>query len=473
VTAENGLRSSVGWNALSLGGRQGVRVVTSIVLAGMIGRSNFGIAGLAAVYVGFAAVFAGFGLDLVLVQRNDLRAEHVGAATRLAAFTGSLIALGTVLLAPFIAGIFRTPELVDVLRFVAIAVVVRSAAVVPMGLLMRRQDFASIAKAEIVGTVLGAGVGLLSALVERSYWAVVLQLVATEALILLGLLFAERGFRWNTTPAATKAVWTFGVKLLGANIASFAAMNSDNVIVGRQLGPAALGEYGIAYRVVSFPQQIVGQVVARTVIPVFSRLQDDPGAVADLFYRSGRAIGIAVIGPLTIVALSAETLVGCILGEEWLPAVPAVQWLCVTAMIRLSFGNGGHVLISIGRASTNLAWTWLTTIVGICGFLVGVRWGTAGVAASSVVIGIPGSLAGLAVVAREIPITPFGVVSRLSRAAAGALAVLATWYGLARVGAGHVLIQVVAGALVYVAVVWTSSDVREDILTFVGRREVT
>ena len=463
-----GIRSSVGWNAVSLGGTQGVRVITSLILAGMIGRENFGIAGLAAVYVGFAVVFVGVGLDLVLVQRKDLRDEHIGAATRLAAFTGVTIWLITMLVAPTLGDVFRTPELVNVLYFVSIAVLVRSAVVVPMGLLMRRQDFASIAKAEVSGTVIGATVGLISATIEPSYWAVVQQLVVSECCIMAGLVLRERGYVWRTTRNAMREVWAFGAKLLWANVASFAAGNSDNMIIGRQLGPAALGEYSLAYRAVSFPQQIIGQVAARTVIPIFSRLQDDPPAIADLYYRVSRVICIVVIAPLTIVALAADPLVTGVLGDEWASAVPPLQWLCAASILRLTFGNGGNVLVAMGRANVFLVWRWATTVLAIVGFVIGAQWGTAGVAASGVVLGLPVAYVGIRIVGTGIPVTPAGMLARLALPITGAASILAVWGMLAWVGVDLWLVQAAAATAVYLAIIGTSADVRREITDFVA-----
>lgn len=468
------IRSSVRWNALSLGGRQGVRVVTSLLLAGMLGQDNFGIIGMATVYVTFVIIFVQFGFGTALVQKDDLSPGHVGAATWLSLGSGVVVAALTLVLAPVIADFYRTDELAPVLRVLAALVLLKALAIVPSSMLMREMRFAPLARAELAGALAGAVAGIWAALATDSYWAIVWQLLVTDAVTLVGVLMVERRHTWRTTRAEVRELSGFGVKLLGTNVVNFASGNGDNVVIGRVEGTVALADYSLSYRVLSLPLQIVGQTVARTILPTFSRLQHDPSAVAALYYRSQRAIAALVTGPLVVVALASHDAIPWAFGDEWASAVTATQWIAVAGILRLVFGNGGATMVAMGHPGWQFWWSLFTTAASVTGFLVGVQWGIEGVAASIVILGVPLGLLGVTIVGRLIPVTPIGTLTRLAPIALGGAVVLAVWWTTARVtGDLPVVVRLVlrcgVASAVYVALIAMIPTLRDDVLRLARR----
>ncbi|MEQ8841228.1 MAG: lipopolysaccharide biosynthesis protein [Acidimicrobiales bacterium] len=422
------IRSSVGWNALSLGGRQGLRVVTSLVLAGVLGQENFGIVGMATVYVTFVVIFVQFGFGTALVQKPELTDGDIGAATRLSLGSGLMVAVLTLFVAPLIADFYRTDELTDVLRVLSVLVMLKALAIVPSSLLMREMRFRPLAAAEVAGSVAGAIVGITWAVTTKSYWAIVGQFIVTDAVTLVGILLVERRRRWQTSRADILELSGFGGKLLATNMLNFVSGNGDNVVVGRVEGPIPLADYSLSYRVLSLPLQVVGQTVARTILPTFSRLQHDRPAVADLYYRSQRAIAALVTGPLIVVALAADDAIPWAFGEEWSSAVTATQWIAVAGILRLVLGNAGATMVAMGHPGRQFWWSLVTTVASTIGFIVGVQWGIEGVAASIVILGVPLGLLGVVLVGRLIPVTPWGTLVRLVPIGLAGVTLLGIWW---------------------------------------------
>ncbi len=466
------LRSSVRWNTLSLSGRQGIRAVTSLLLAGILGQDNYGIIGLATVYVGFVILFVQFGFGTALVQRPELKAGHIGAATRLSIGSGALFAALTLLLAPVIADFFDTPELTSLLRVLSILVVIKALAIVPSSLLMREMRFGPLATAELIGAVLGASAGIIVAITTESYWAIVWQFLITDSIILLGVIWAQPAMKWRTTRSELGDLVGFGTKLLGTNIVNFASSNGDNVVVGRFEGNVALADYTLSFRVLSLPLQIVGQTVARTLLPIFSRLQHDVNAVADLYYRSQRAITAVVAGPLVVIALAAPDGIALVLGDEWTSAATAMRWIAMAAILQLGFGNTGMTLVALGRPGWQFWWSSFTTVLSLIGFAVGVRWGIEGVAASRVVIGVPTVLLAVGVVGRLVPVSPWRSLTLLAPVVAACLVVAGTWFvlepltdGLARLP--RLVVRCGITGSIYLALTAAIAPIRHDVLRLV------
>ncbi|MEM9519801.1 MAG: lipopolysaccharide biosynthesis protein [Actinomycetota bacterium] len=469
------VRSSARWNALSLGGRQGLRAITSLIIAGVVGQDAYGIIGLATLYVGFAFLFVQFGFGTALVQRADLRPGHIGAATRLSIGAGLSFAAITIVAAPFVADFFDTEELTAVLRVLSAMVLIKATATVPSSLLMREMNFGPLARAELAAAVLGSTAGLIAVFVLESYWAIVWQLLVTESVLLALVVLASPRYRWRTSRDEVTDLTSFGIKLLGTNIVNFASGNGDNAIVGRFEGTEALGDYTLSYRVLSLPLQIVGQSAARTILPTFARLQDKPKELADIYYRSQRAISAVVVGPLILIAMAAPDLIRLVLNDDWLSATGAMRWIAISAIFQLGFGNAGTALVALNRPGWQFWWSTGTTVAALVGFLVGVQWGIEGVAASRTVIGIPAVLVGVAIVGRLIPVSPWRSVALLAPiglAGVAAAMVYAAAMPLTADATTLVRIAVRGGlaGLAYVALIWLIKPVRTDLFRlFLGR----
>lgn len=470
------LRSSLIWNTLSLGGRQGIRMVTALVLARILGPADFGVASQAIVTVTLVALLATFGLVPVLVQRPELGPRHRHAASWLSLVTGLVAAGLTAATAVPVAALFDSPELVAVMRVLAVLVLLKAVAVVPTALLMRDLRFEHLARAELVGAAAGAVMGVASAAAGARYWASVIQMITTDAVLVVLLLQVERPTLGVTDRRAVADIVRFGGTVLSTNAVNYASNNGDNLLIGAALGRTALGFYALAYRVLSIPLQVVGQTVSRTVLPAFSRAQDEPRRVAELYATSMRGVAVLVTGPLVGVALAAGDVIPWVFGSEWQGAVTATRWIAIAGILRLVFGAAGTLMVSVGRPGWQFAWSAFTTLVSVAGFAVGLwGWGIEGVAASIVVLGVPTGVASVWLVARLIPLDPVRALAGLLPAAGAAAMMTASWY-TSRWLAGSLAdptrfaLGVTAAAVAYLAALLAQPGVRRDVALLTAGR---
>jgi O-antigen/teichoic acid export membrane protein len=462
------IRASAGWNAASLGGGQAIRITAALVLTAILGREQIGIVALANVYVALAIVFVQFGFGTLLIQKEILNDGHIGAATSLSLGTGVLVTGFTLAAAPVAADIFRTPELTNVLRVLSGLFLLKALAVVPTSLLYRQMRFGPPAIVGLIGTTIGAATGITLAIVTKSYWAIVWQLMITDVITVLGVFIVAPGLTIATSRRDVAEVWSFGTKLLGTNIVNFAGDNGDNALIGRIEGVAPLADYTLSYRILTLPVQTIGQTVLRSLLPILSRLQNNRAAVADLFYRAQRAVAVVATGPLIVLALAVGDAIPWIFGDEWASAVPTTRWIAVAGILRLTFGMEGATMTAMGRPGWQFWWSLATTAVSLVGFGIGIRWGIEGVAASIVITGVPLALLGVHILGRLIPVSPLGSLVRLAPVAATGLAVVAMWAVVAPPTAGleilpRLVVRSSIASLGYVLLLATSATIRGEV----------
>jgi PST family polysaccharide transporter len=98
----------------------------------------------------------------------------------------------------------------------------------------------------------------------------------------------------------------------------------DNIVVGRWLGAEALGLYGRAYQLISFPPATIGKAMGAVMFPVLSRVQNDRPRLAVAYRRSTAVLALVTIPAAVAVTLAPELIMD--------PARP--DWLGVTRRCR-------------------------------------------------------------------------------------------------------------------------------------------
>ena len=96
-----------------------LRVVSVAVLARLLTPHEYGVFAAALIAMDFAAMIYGMGLAPALVQREDVRPDHVATAFFSALVMAVLAAVGMWYAAPLIAELLRVAELTQVLKVLA------------------------------------------------------------------------------------------------------------------------------------------------------------------------------------------------------------------------------------------------------------------------------------------------------------------------------------------------------------------
>jgi PST family polysaccharide transporter len=166
------------------------------------------------------------------------------------------------------------------------------------------------------------------------------------------------------------------------NLINFALRNADNVLIAKVSGAAALGLYDRSYRLMMFPIQTINLPINRLMLPVLSRMVGEGERYRRAFLMAASVVcWIALPGIILATALS-DPLVRLLLGERWAAAGPIFFWLGLTGVVQTVPNLTGSLFLSTGQTRTMVGWSLFSAVVTLAGFVVGLRWGPVGVAAS-------------------------------------------------------------------------------------------
>ncbi|GIG29362.1 lipopolysaccharide biosynthesis protein [Cellulomonas marina] len=379
--------SGVKWNFLSTLASLVGRLVFTFALARLIGPENFGIVSLATLYTTFAVVVLDQGFGLALVQRKELGPKDIGSVAWLNLAMGALLCVATILLAPAMADFFSTPELEGVLQVLSITLLIRGLTLVRENLVRRYLRFRQFALIQ-TGAVIGGGVaGIVAALLGAEYWALVVQTLVNDLVILVSLLVMFRSVSWAASWASLRSMAGFSSKMLASNLLLYVGGNADNILIGRFLNPTQLAFYALSYRLLRMPLQMIGSVVNGVALPIFSRLQDDDERTASWLLVATQAVAVVAFPLFGLMVIAAEAGVEVGFGTEWDGAVVPLQLLALAGAPMIVRMLLPALATARGHAGLVLRWTLINVTLGIAGMVVGLQVaGIVGVAASVAIV---------------------------------------------------------------------------------------
>lgn len=346
-----------------------------IVLARILTPAEFGVYAILTLWLTLLGFIGDMGLGGALVQQS-----HEPTRTEL----GTVLSAQLLLIVPFVAvpwllaPIVVEPlagpgsDLVWQLRMVSLAMVPVLLRALPSAMLLRELRFRALATIEIVQHIVFYGVAVVTVVSGAGVWGLVAALLASSVsnAVLVNLAWGRwEGISFDLSIARRQV--GFGLFLQASNVAAWGRDAVIPLLGGLGGGIVAIGFLQFAYRIGTLVAA-VDEIVARISFPAFSRLQGDRLALGRVVNQgvivSGLIVAMAQIG---LVAL-APHLVPFAFGDQWLPAVPALQLICVGTLAFVPARFLRSLLLAHGRSRIVLVQTLTATTLIVITFPVSI-----------------------------------------------------------------------------------------------------
>jgi teichuronic acid exporter len=374
------LAGNLAWRAVTDWGAQIVSWASLLVVVRLLAPSDFGLVAMSAVFYSFLRLAGEFGIPVTIMTLRDLTEDEIAQLHSVAALLGITAFLIACACAWPVAVFFKTPRLVPVIVVSCLSLIPLSLRSVPEGVMGKELRFKTLSWFNAIRDIVAAIVTVALALLGYGYWALVAgNLVAVT--LRSGLILAvcpQRFARPNF--AAVKRPLLFSRHVLIYVFAWSSYSTLDNVTVGRVLGSASLGFYGMAWVLANMPLEKVVSVVT-TVIPSYlAKVQKDPVALRHYLRTLTEAVALATF-PATIgVALVARELVFFALGRKWEPMIVPLEILCLYTAFRSVEALLPKLLTAVGNARFVMRVELSALVIMPISFYLGSHWGIAGVA---------------------------------------------------------------------------------------------
>ncbi len=352
-----------------------IQLASTMILARLLEPSDFGLVAMIMAIVGVADLVRDFGLTGAIVQSRNLSDRQWSSLLWFSTLLGTVLMIAVAAAAPLIAVLYGEPRLVVLTLAIAPTLLANGLAMPMQAAVQRRLEFGTLAMIDVVAMAVGVVLSIVTAWIGWGVWSLVVLAGAGQVYRLIALWIAAKP-RFGP-PRISRDIRPFvstGGSIFGVQLLNYAARNLDNVIIGQQLGSAALGQYSRAYALFLLPQQQLTAPLGRVALPVLSRLQDDGERYRRYVRNALAVIGYLALPAYAIAAAVAQPLMFVLLGPGWSAAADVFALLAIAGVAQAVGNVQGWLYISLGRAHRQLVYYLVTRPIVIASFFVGIAW---------------------------------------------------------------------------------------------------
>lgn len=338
------------WLTFYRGFSKGAGLIKTIIVARILSPQQFGLFGVVSIGLNLFETFSETGIESALIHQKEIKAVDISTAWVILLVRSFLISLVLFLVAPFIASFFNVPEVVPFIRVISIVPIIRSLRNPQIVFFKRNLDFKKESYMLTTGAAMEVVVGVVATIITQNIWGLVISILAGG----LGELIMS--YLLISFPKITKPKWSvvkkqleFGRWVWGSSALSYLVNQGDDMVVGKILGPVALGFYQNAFKLASVPATQITGTITQVTFPAFSSIQDDFPRLKRAFTKGFIFTTLVTLPICLITLIFADPLTRIIYGQEWLPLVPALRILSIFGAVRAISGLMGPLANALGK----------------------------------------------------------------------------------------------------------------------------
>lgn len=377
---------AVAWNAAAKLLTQIFASVSTILVARLLSPRDYGLFGMATVYLCFAGIFDQFGIADAILTLRDISERQIAELNTIAVIQGICLFGVSCGIASPLSHFFREPRLAMVVVVSSATYVVNAFQVIPSALLRRNLRFKLLAAIETTKLFAQMVSVLILAWLGFAYWSLAYgYIVATVVATFLTLLWCHHSFAIPDFPGLRREL-SFSGEVIASGIGWYLYSNGDFLIAGRMLGTLPLGAYTVAWNISTAPIEKIGNLITRVTPAFFAAIQNDHAELRRYFLGITEVISYVTVPASVGIALLADLLVPALLGVKWLSVIGPLRLLSIFVAYRSLNTILPKLLTAIGDTRFVMWASISSAIVMPFAFFVGSRWGTNGIAAAWIVM---------------------------------------------------------------------------------------
>lgn len=358
--------SSLIWKFLERGGVQVTQFIVSIIIARLLVPADYGAVALLMIFISIATVFVQSGLNTALVQKKDADEVDITSVFYYSIGLSAIIYLCLFLCAECIADFYGMPDLIILLRVLALTLFPGALNSLQIAILSKRMMFKKQFYSSMAAAIVSGVMGILMAYNGYGAWALVGQQLSYQIVVcIVLLLLVDWHPKFIFSFNRTKSLLSFGVKLLGARLIDTVYHNLESLIIGKMFSAETLA---FCNKGKQFPLTLIDNIdgsVQSVMLPAYSAKQDDLIAVKSMLRKTVSMSTYLAFPAMITLASMGTSLIGLVLGNKWLDAVPYLQLFCAVSMLIPLQTANLQAINAIGRSDVFLKLMTIKRFVGV------------------------------------------------------------------------------------------------------------
>lgn len=357
-----------------------IGIFVSLLLARLLVPEDFGLVAMMTVFIAVARSIMDSGFKEALIQKYNASKVDFNTAFYTNLVLGGLAYLLLFTTAPFIASFYEETKLIYLIRVAGIVVLISSFHVVQSVILNRALNFKAQLKATVPANVISGVLAVILAYIGWGVWALIAQMLIAEFLITT-FLWSMKLWRPTLTFSyqSLNEMFSFGSKLFIANLLNTVFSNIFVVVIAKVFSATVAGHYFFAENIKNLVLNQLVSSISTVAYPAMATMQHDNASLKAGYRKIIQVTTFLLFPVMALTAALAEPLFKVLLSNQWLPAVPYLQLMCIAGLLYPLHVINLDILRVKGRSDLLLYLEIFKKVIIVLILFISVRYGVIGI----------------------------------------------------------------------------------------------
>ena len=381
-----------------------INLVVMTFLARILSKEDFGLLAISSVFLSIINTLATSGIaEYIVYYDGEDKHEKVNSAFWLNLLLTLAVIVVVIAVGPWWSAFYQNEKIYSLLLLLSVSFFFEMGSTIPKTILRKELEYKSLVYYSSISMTM-VSVGKLA-----SAWAGfgVYSLALPQAIV-SPFLMASFFIKTNWRPYARlglahfHSIFHYSKHIIGGRVLTKLVNEGDNLIVGKFIGLEGLGVYALAFQLANLVTTNVVFLVNDIFLPLFSKVKGDVERIRKLYTRMIQFLAFISFPLITALSIAAEPIVYYIYGEKWMDVVLPFQILCLFTLGRSISSPSSSIYNALGRPEIGFNIALVYTPVFLISVFFGSHYGVVGVAISTTIVRVIGSIVSLKVSLRLI-----------------------------------------------------------------------
>jgi O-antigen/teichoic acid export membrane protein len=380
------VRNALGWATGTRFVAQAANWALTLATIRFVHPEEYGLMAMTMSILGLVQAFSSGGFADVVIQSREISEPHLRSLFGLILLMNGACLAALCILAYPASLFYDEPRIVPLIDASSLIFVFIAFQTIPRAMLEKRLDLKTVSRAELVSGVTAGLLVLILAILGAGAWALVAGFLfnglARLALFVFAFpLFLVPRFAFREISGLIRS----GGLRVGESLLGTFFSTADLFIVGRILGPGALGIYTVARDVAALPGDKLARVIRPIAFPAFAQVQHDQTTAVRYLHKAIRLLAFATFPIFFGISAVSPEITSAILGPKWHDAALPLAVLSLGMILRPIGFLVPAFLVGVGHFAASFKNVAFASVLFPIAFLIGSQWGLLGVCAAWVI----------------------------------------------------------------------------------------
>lgn len=350
-----------------------ISFIIGIILARLLTPGEYGLVGMAGVFIYVTYVFVDSGFSTALIQRPVCtRADYSTVF-----YTNLIISLLFFFLlfftSGYIADFYSESELTPIVKVLAFLIILYALSIVHRSIIIKEINFKLLNVIQITSQLSSGVIAIIMAYRGFGVWSLVWKTLLNQLFVNFQLWIFNKWYpTLEFSLSSLKEMFSFSSKLLISGIINKIYEQIYNLIIGKFFSANELGLYTRANHFKDLPSQSISGAIMSVSFPVFAQVQDDTVRLKQIAKKIIKAtMFVNITAMLGMLAISGNLII-TLIGNKWSGATPYLQLLCIVGLFYPLHPINLNIITALGRSDLFLRLEILKKLLAVPVILIGI-----------------------------------------------------------------------------------------------------